>query len=386
MARSAALSHLVGRGPARSCDQQPGRRVSPPVAAAQGLVAEFSNARNEGFPRGVMKKVLAVILAAALVPTFTPAVQAQSQNQSQSLDDLFTRVSPSVVVVRAKGRDVNAGGVTRFNETGSGVLISSDGRVMTAAHVVNGMDEITVEGIGGEVVRATIISAHAASRVSLLQLERVTKAMRVARTGDSDKMRVGQQVMVVGAPYGLAYSMSVGWISARWPPNTIFPDMPLAGVLQTTATINTGNSGGPVFNMGGEVIAIVSQNISKSGGSEGLGFMVTLNSAQKLLVPRKVFWGALQGVLLTGRLATVFNVPAPAGVLVKTVAQGYTGGDMGRGGSDGILTIGGKELPVGGDIILSVEDIPVVSEENIEQIRNRLAAVTPGTPFRIGGR
>ena len=133
---------------------------------------------------------------------------------------------------------------------------------MTAAHVVNGMDEITVEGIGGEVVRATVISADAAADVSLLQLERVTAAMRVAPLGDSDTVSVGQQVMIVGAPYGLAYSMSVGWISARWAPNTIFRDMPLAEFLQTTATINTGNSGGPVFNMAGEVIAIVSQNLS----------------------------------------------------------------------------------------------------------------------------
>jgi serine protease Do len=254
---------------------------------------------------------------------------------------------------------------------------------MTAAHVVNGMDEITVEGIGGEVVRATIISASAGADVSLLQLERVTKAMRVARTGDSDTMRVGQQVMIVGAPYGLAYSMSVGWISARWPPNTIFPDMPLAEFLQTTATINTGNSGGPVFNMAGEVIGIVSQNISKSGGSEGLGFIVTIKSAQNLLVPRKVFWGALQGVLLTGRLATVFNVPAPAGFLVKTVAQGSTAWNMGLQGSDGTLTIGGKQIPVGGDIILSVEDIPVVSEENIEKIRNMLAGLVSGAPFKM---
>jgi len=228
-----------------------------------------------------------MMVVVATLPAFAPAAQAQSP----SLDDLFTRVSPTVVVVRSKGRDVSPGGVTRFNETGSGVLVSSDGRVMTAAHVVNGMDEITVEGIGGEVVRATIISASAGADVSLLQLERVTKAMRVARTGDSDTMRVGQQVMIVGAPYGLAYSMSVGWISARWPPNTIFPDMPLAEFLQTTATINTGNSGGPVFNMAGEVIGIVSQNISKSGGSEGLGFIVTIKSAQNLLVPRKVFWG-----------------------------------------------------------------------------------------------
>ena len=326
-----------------------------------------------------MTKVLAVILAAAMLPAFAPAAHAQSQ----SLDDLFTRVSPSVVVVRSKGRDVSAGGVTRLNETGSGVLISSDGRVMTAAHVVNGMDEITVEGVAGEAVRAKIISSDADADVSLLQLERVTKAMRVARTGDSDTMRVGQQVMVVGAPYGLAYSMSVGWISARWPPNTIFRDMPLAEFLQTTATINTGNSGGPIFNMGGEVIGIVSQNISKSGGSEGLGFIVTINSAQKLLLPRKVFWGAFQGMLLTGRLATVFNVPAPAGYLVKTVAQDSMAWKMGLQGGNKVVTIGGKEIAIGGDIILSVDGIPVVSEDNIEQIRNRLAGVAPGTPFKM---
>jgi serine protease Do len=100
-------------------------------------------------------------------------------------------------------------------------------------------------------------------------------------------------------------------------------------------------------------------------------------------VPRKVFWGALQGVLLTGRLATVFNVPAPAGFLVKTVAQGSTAWNTGLQGSDGTLTIGGKQIPVGGDIILSVEDIPVVSEENIEKIRNLLAGLTPGAPFKM---
>ena len=100
-------------------------------------------------------------------------------------------------------------------------------------------------------------------------------------------------------------------------------------------------------------------------------------------MPRKVFWGALQGVLLTGRLATVFNVPAPAGFLVKTVAQGSTAWNMGVQGSDGTLTIGGKQIPVGGDIILSVEDIPVVSEENIEKIRNLLAGLTPGAPFKM---
>jgi len=324
-----------------------------------------------------MKKLLAVMLAAAVLPALAPAAQAQN------LDEIFRKVNPSVVVVRAKGRDVSSGGVTRFNETGSGVLVSSDGRVMTASHVVNGMDEITVEGVAGEVVSAKIISSDAAADVSLLQLERVTAAMLVAKIGDSNTVRVGQQVMVVGAPYGLAHSMSAGWISARWPPNTIFRDMPLAEFFQTTATINTGNSGGPMFNMAGEVIAIVSQNISKSGGSEGLGFVVTINTAQKLLTERKVFWSALQGVMLSGDLAAIFNVPAPAAFLVKTVAQGSTAWDMGLQGGDRIVSIGGKEIAVGGDIILSVDSIPVVSEDNIEKIRNTLAGVPLGTPFTM---
>jgi serine protease Do len=324
-----------------------------------------------------MKKLFATIFAAAVLPALAPAAQAQN------LDEAFRKASPTVVVVRARGRDVTASGITRFTETGSGVLISSDGRVMTAAHVVNGMDEITVEGIRGEVVRATLISANAAADVSLLQLERVTQAMRVARMGSSDAVQVGEQVMVVGAPYGLSYSMSVGWISARWAPNTIFPDMPLAEFFQTTATINTGNSGGPLFNMRGEVIGIVSQNISQSGGSEGLGFVVTIDSAKVLLVPRKVFWGALQGLLLTDRLATVFNVPGGAGFLVKTVAQGTMAWNMGLQGGDGTITIGGKEIAVGGDIILSVEGIPVVSEDNIEQIRNRLVGLAPGAEFKM---
>jgi len=249
--------------------------------------------------------------------------------------------------------------------------------------VVNAMDEITVEGVAGEVVRATLVSSDADADISLLQLERVTAAMRVARLGDSDAVRVGQQVMVVGAPYGLAHSMSVGWISARWPPGTIFPDMPLAEFFQTTATINTGNSGGPMFNMAGEVVGIVSQNITKSGGSEGLGFAVTIKTAQKLLVERKVFWSALTGTLLTGDLAAIFNVPAPAGFLVKTVAQGSTAWKMGLVGGDRVVSIGGREVALGGDIILSVEGIPVVSENNIEKIRNTLAAVPVGKPFKV---
>src|SRR5438034_11525710 len=206
--------------------------------------------------------IVPLVIAAALL-TLTGSIDAQT------VGDVFRKANPSVVVIRAKGSDVEgAGGLTRFTETGSGVLISADGKVMTAAHVVHSMDDIKVEILGGETVSARVISSEPAADLSLLQLERVPAGAKVAPLGDSDKARVGDQVAVVGAPYGLSYSLSVGWISARWPRNTVYRAMPLAEFFQTNATINTGNSGGPMFNMRGEVTGIVSPPISKSGAGE----------------------------------------------------------------------------------------------------------------------
>jgi len=329
-----------------------------------------------------MKTLFAAVLAPAVLAVVAlPVLSAPAQ--AQNLNEVFRRANPSVVVVRAKGRDVSSIGVTRFSETGSGVLISADGKVMTAAHVVNAMDEITVEALGGERVPAKIIASEPAADLSLLQLERVPKSMRAARMADSSAVRVGDQVIVIGAPYGLAHSMSAGWISARWPPNTVYKSMPLAEFFQTTATINMGNSGGPMFSMAAEVIGIVSHNISKSGGSEGLGFVVTINTAKKLLLERKSFWSGIDGIMLTGELAAIFNVPEPSAFLVKTVAQGSSAWDMGLLGGDTIATISGQQIAVGGDIILAVDGMALGSDDNIEKIRNRLAAEPPGTPFKM---
>jgi S1-C subfamily serine protease len=324
-----------------------------------------------------MRALFAVALAAVALPAL--AAPAEAQN----LNEVFRKANPSVVVIRARGRDVSNTGITRFSETGSGVLVSADGKVMTAAHVVNAMDEITVEAMGGEGVAAKILASEPAADLSLLQLERVPPGMQVATMADSGTVRVGDQVIVIGAPYGLAHSMSAGWISARWPPNTVYKNMRLAEFFQTTATINTGNSGGPMFNMAAEVIGIVSHNISKSGGSEGLGFVVTINTARKLLLERKSFWSGIDGTLLTGDLAAIFNLPEPAGFLVKTVAQGSSGWDMGLLGGDKIATIGGQQIAVGGDIILSVNGLAVGSDDNVERIRSSLAASPQGTPFTM---
>jgi serine protease Do len=321
---------------------------------------------------------LILLILLALAPVFTPIPGA-----AQDLVPLFRTVSPSVGVIRAKGRDVTASGQIRFNETGSGVLISTDGRMMTAAHVVDAMDEISVEFLGGETVSARVIASESAADLSLLQLERMPKGAVVAKLANSDTIEVGRQVIIVGAPYGLSYSMSVGWISARWPPNTVYKTMPLAEFFQTDATINTGNSGGPMFDLSGEVIGIVSHNISKGGGSEGLGFVVTINTAKQLLLEKKSFWGGVEGQILSDEMADFLNLPAgTTGFLIKNVAKGSPADQMGLRGGTTFATIGGQQLVLGGDILLTVAGIPAGSAANLAKIRDLLGSAKPGTEFK----
>jgi serine protease Do len=325
----------------------------------------------------MIRSVTVSLLMVGLLGWPSPAAQAQTPGE------VFRQVAPSVVVLRAKGRDVAAGGQTRFTETGSGVLASADGKVMTAAHVVHAMDEISVEFLGGETVKARVVASEPAADLSLLQLERVPAGARAAPLADSDAIRVGDPVIVVGAPYGLSHSLSAGLISARWAPNTAYKTMPLAEFFQTTATINTGNSGGPMFAMNGEVIGIVSHNISKGGGSEGLGFVVTINTAKTLLLERRSFWSGLEGQLLSNEQADLLNLPpGSTGFIIKTVAKGSPAEQMGLRGATMIAKLGDDELPLGGDIVLSLEGIKV-DTANLAKIRQQLGSKPSGTPFNV---
>jgi serine protease Do len=324
-----------------------------------------------------VRSLLLGILAGVALGWFPGSAEAQDA------EELFRKVSPSVVVIRAKGRAVDGTrGLISFNEIGSGVLISDDGRVMTASHVVHDMDEILVEFLGGEVVAARVVASEPSADLSLLRLSRIPNGAQPARLGDSDKVRVGQQVVVIGAPYGLSHSVSAGWISAKWLPNTAYRAMPLAEFFQTTATINSGNSGGPMFNMAGEVIGVVSHNISKSGGSEGLGFVVTMKSARYFLIEREWAWIGLEGRVVTDELAEILNVPGGSGFLVSVVPMKSPAWDMGIQGGDRTATIRGEEIVVRGDIVLSMAGITIKSEADIPKIRQKIGAMSTGQPFK----
>jgi S1-C subfamily serine protease len=308
---------------------------------------------------------------------------APSPGEGESLNEVYRRVSTSVVVIRARGQELTAEGLIRFKEIGSGVLISPDGKVATAAHVVATMEDITVEFLGEEPVSARVISSEPLADISIIQVSVVPRDATVAKLADSDPVVVGDPVFIVGAPYGLSYSLSQGIISARWAADTVTKDFPLAEFFQTDAVINTGNSGGPMFTREGELIGIISHNITKSGGSEGLGFVVTSNTVKRLVVERRRGWFGVDLMPLTGALAQAFNLPQAGGFLVKQVVKNSIGSRIGLRAPDRIGIVEGQQIPVGGDIILSIQGIPTNSLDDRPAVLKKLEALEVGDDLRV---
>ena len=204
------------------------------------------------------------------------------------MTDIYQRVHTSVVVLETSQKDIDVpvpGQAVTVGGLGSGVLISRDGKILTAAHVVQAADSILVHFLNGEQIPARVLASEPAADLVLVQLERKPAAAHVASLGDSDhQAEVGEEIFIIGAPLGITHSLTVGHISARRQTDDLFGGFLPTDQFQTDAAINQGNSGGPMFNMNGEVIGIVSYIISQSGGSEGLGFVITSNMAQRLLM------------------------------------------------------------------------------------------------------
>ena len=329
-----------------------------------------------------------LLLAATIVATTALSAEAED------LPQLFQRVSKSVVVVRAHGRDLvardGASVLVKFNEVGSGVLASADGKILTAAHVVQIADDITVEFAGGERVTAQVIASEVKADLALLQVARVPAGTPPAVLGDSNQAQVGEQVFVIGAPYGVARTLTVGHVSGRHRPNTIYAEIPLAEFIQTDAAINQGNSGGPMFNMRGEVIGIVSHIISKSGGYEGLGFVVTSNMVRQLMLERRPFWSGVTWFEVSGDLAEYLNLPQRFGLLVEEVAKRSPAESIGLRPSRVVAKLDGRDIPLGGDIVLASMGIELVDQTSFQTVRERWNQLRSGDEmtfrvFRGGG-
>lgn len=286
---------------------------------------------------------------------------------SQSLSDLYKKVSPSVVVIQTEeGVEGLDGRVSYQGSQGSGVLISSQGEILTAAHVVSNAEHITVIFHDGKKFPAKVVRLASVADVALIKLIYFENHYPIAELGNSDLVDVGDDVFVIGAPFGLEHSLSKGIISGKSVEKTRMEGFTFAEFFQTDAAINHGNSGGPMFNRKGAVIGLVSSIISESGGFDGIGFAATINVTKKLVVDSyRRRWTGINGVLVDKELARLLNVPQQGGILIQSVVALSPAFMADLKGGNVPFDRGDEEIMIGGDIILEVNDIPIVSEQNI---------------------
>jgi len=289
----------------------------------------------------------------------------------QQLREAFRKVHQSVVIVRTKEIDLPSSSkqvISVIDGLGSGVLISADGKILTAAHVVQTADVASVEFPDGQEITARVISSDVRSDVALLQLKRLPSGIIPATLGDSNKVEVGDQIFVIGAPYGFSQTLTAGHLSGRHCLNSNDESSKSVEFLQTDAAVNGGSSGSPVFNLDGEVVGIVSRLMSHSGGSEGLAFATASNTAKRFLLDRKPFWSGIDGLLITGDLAKALNLPQPAGFLVQRVGDGSMGSNLGLNPGTLRATIQGTDVLLGGDVILSINEIQITAASTVDQV------------------
>jgi len=328
----------------------------------------------------IMMRKRTLFLLAILLLLSLPTVAG-----NRSISQVLKQVKDSVVVISTTETEAPsmAGALpTAVGGLGSGVLIEG-GYVLTAAHVVQVADQILVEFTNGEAIFAEVQGSVPAADLALLRLERAPEDARPAPLGDSDHDEVGDQIFIVGAPLGITHTLTVGHISARRLTDELFGGLIESEMFQTDAAINVGNSGGPMFNMKGEVIGIVSHMISQTGSYDGLGFAMTSNLARDLLIRERSTWSGFEGYTLRGELAAIFNLPQSTGVLVQRVARNSPAAQFGLRPGTMPAVIDGEPIVLGGDILLGVDDISVADPDATRRIREHLETGSQGADLTL---
>ena len=234
---------------------------------------------------------------------------------------------------------------------GSGFIISGDGYILTNAHVVDGADEVLVRLIDKREFKAKIIGADKKTDVALLKID--AKGLPTVQLGDPNRLRVGEWVVAIGAPFGFDNSVTAGIVSAK---GRSLPQENYVPFIQTDVAINPGNSGGPLFNMRGEVVGVNSQIYSRSGGFMGLSFAIPIDLAMdvqsQLRASGRVSRGRIGVVIqeVTKELADSFGLAKAQGALVASVENGSPAEKAGIEAGDVILAFDGKNVAQSSDL------------------------------------
>ena len=230
---------------------------------------------------------------------------------------------------------------------GSGFIISEDGYVVTNNHVIENANEITIKFSDNRQLKAKLIGADPIVDLALLKINNTKKSFKFVEFGDSDKLKIGNWAIAIGNPFGLGGSVSAGVVSAM---ARNINSGPYDNFIQTDAAINRGHSGGPLFNIKGQVIGINTAIISPSGGNVGIGFAIPSNLAKQILEnirlgkPTKRGYIGVKVQAVSQEMANAFGLPKPYGALIAEVVKGSPAEIAGLKRGDIVLELNGKVI------------------------------------------
>lgn len=335
--------------------------------------------------------LLSPMPSAAQLPDFTDLVEKQggavvniSTTQSQSrnalsqqlpqldendpLYEFFRRFMPNPSQPGPGPREFQA------QSLGSGFIITADGYILTNAHVVDSAEEVTVRLTDKREFKARVIGADRRTDVALIKIE--ASGLPIVKFGDPGKLRVGEWVVAIGSPFGFDNTVTAGIVSAK---GRSLPQENFVPFIQTDVAVNPGNSGGPLFNLRGEVVGINSQIYSRTGGFMGLSFAIPIDVANdiamQLRTTGKVTRGRIGVVIqpVTRELADGFGLGKPQGALVNSVEKGGPADKAGIEAGDVILKFDGKTVGASEDLPRIVGNTRPGSKVTIQVWRNKTA-------------
>jgi 2-alkenal reductase len=308
-------------------------------------------------------------------PTALPEADlAELDAQDALLTNLYQRVNPAVVYIEVMAQ---VGGGLEPLGSGSGFVIDREGHIVTNNHVVENADELQVTLSDGSVINdVDILGLDPYSDLAVIQANVAPDRLLPLELGDSDDLRVGQQVIAIGNPFGLQGTMTAGVVSAVG--RTLRSQVMQGGsfsnpdVIQTDAAINPGNSGGPLLDSRGRVVGVNTAIRSNTGANAGIGFAVPVNTVKRI-VPSLIRDGAYEypylGITSDNRftlaeLAAILDLPVDKGVLISEVQPGTAAGEAGLQGGDREVEVMGQSVVLGGDIITAIdgEELPTFDD------------------------
>ncbi len=330
-------------------------------------------------------KSLLVLIAGLSLNAHSRALLPDEQNNV----DIYKRCNPAIVnITTVTLRRDFFFDIVPQQGMGSGAIIRSEGYILTNHHVIGQAQEVEVTLWDKSVYPAKVVGLDPDSDLAILKIEGKGKTFTALELGAGSELLVGQKVLAIGNPFGLGGSLSVGVISQLGRDIRAQTKRLIKDVIQTDAAINPGNSGGPLLDSSGKMIGVNAQIFSNSGGSEGIGFAISVETVKKI-IPQLIQFGqvlrpelGMNGVGLSESLLGALGIDVDHGVMVIELDPRGLAAQAGFRPADRELLLGFRRIPVGGDIITQVGSTAVTTMTDVlDAIADKKVGDT--VPFHI---